>query len=80
LYIYYSYFPDCGQLGTVLLQTARVTLKFSAISQSLGMMVLHLGVSLNLWQLVVNTRRQVLATRLLVSKHEQFARIVLQYA
>jgi hypothetical protein len=53
----YSYFSDCGKSGTVLLQTARVALKFSAISQSRGMMVLHLGDSMDLGQFAVNMKR-----------------------
>jgi hypothetical protein len=51
------------QIGHWLLRTARVALKFSMISQSRGMMVLHLGDSLDF---AVNTRRRVLATRVLV--------------
>jgi hypothetical protein len=50
----------------LLLQTARVALKFSAISQSRGVMVRHLGDSLDLWQFAVNTTGRVLATRRLI--------------
>jgi hypothetical protein len=54
-------FSDCGKSGTVQLRTARVAMKFSAISQSRGVMVLHLGDSLDFWKFAVNTRRRVLA-------------------
>jgi hypothetical protein len=63
---FYSYFSDCGKLGTVLLQTAKFASNFSAISQCRGMMDLHLGDGFDLWQFAVNTRRRALATRSLI--------------